>query len=353
MIAQDGSARPAPNGFEPVEVSAVESVLAKRWERPAGSATPAPSRSCAMNLVTYLEDLHDAPAISSVVAKLAATHPIRSIGIAMDFAAPEDQVLAWVLSQCSDAGEDSSVCSERIVLLAHTDQAARLASTAISLLSRDLPMVLWWNGGSPFSTRLFRLIAPLATKIVVDSKDFGDGAAALDTLRRLSEFHGGSTAVADLNWKRTTAWRETIAACCDDPVVTALIPDFDHCVIECSASADGVVPPPARALLLAGWITTCLPRLSGHGSIVGVTNHGGDLGSVTRLTFGSSKSSAALDVTWDVDAQRIEGRAFDARGAEVRRLAFAADPQEEAVLLDRCIGSLDRDARFDAVLRAE
>jgi hypothetical protein len=353
VIAKDGQARPAPNGFEPVEVSAVEAVLAKKWERPADSAVPAPSRSCAMNLITYLEDLHEAAAVSSVVARLAATHPIRSIGIAMDFAAPEDQVLAWVLSECSDAGSDASICSERIALLAHTDQAARLASTAIGLLSRDLPMVLWWHGGSPFSTRLFRLIAPLASKIVVDSKDFGDGAASLDTLRRLEEFRAGSTAVADLNWERTTAWRTTVAACSDDPIVAALIPDFDNCVIECAASADGIIPPSARALLLAGWVTTCLPRLAGHGSIVGVSGHAGDPGSVTRLKLGSSKSSAALDVMWDVEAGRIEGRAIDPRGAEVRRLSFAADPQEEAALLDRCIGSLDRDARFDAVLRAE
>jgi glucose-6-phosphate dehydrogenase assembly protein OpcA len=353
LIARDGQSVPAPNGFEPVEVSAVESVLAKRWERPADGAAPAPSRSCAMNLVTYLEDMRDASAVSAVVARLAATHPIRSIGLAMDFAVPEDHVLAWVLSQCSDAGDDSSICSERIVLLAHTDQAARLASTAIGLLSRDLPVVLWWHGGSPFSTRLFRLIAPIATKIVVDSKNFGDGAASLDTLRRLTEFRDGATAVADLNWKRTTAWRETIATCCDDPMVAELIPDFDNCVIECAAAAAGVVPPSARALLLAGWVTSCLPRLAGHGSIVGVANHAGDPGSVTRLTLGSSKSPASLDVTWDVEAGRIEGRAINARGAEVRRLSFAADSQEEAALLDRCIGSLDRDARFDAVLRAE
>ena len=349
----DGQAALAPEGFEPVDVSAVETTLAARWDRPSTSAVPKPSHSCALNLVTYLEDMHRAASMSAIVERLAATHPIRSIGLAMDPSAPQDRVLAWLASGCQGADDSLSICSERIVLLAHSDQAQRLASAAIGLLSRDLPVALWWHGGSPFATRLFRLIAPLASKIVVDSKDFGDGAASLDTLRRLTEYRGGSAPVADLNWERISAWRTTIAACCDDPVVSALLPDLDHCVIECAASVDGPIPPPARALLLAGWLVFCLPRLGGHGSIVGAKKSGADLGAVTRLALASSKTKAAIDVSWDVKSSRIIGRAIDASGAELRKLSFPADPQEEAALLERCIGSLDRNRRFEAVLRAE
>lgn len=352
-MATDGKAIAEPAGFDPVEVAAVESVLDERWQQPSGAGGPDASRSCALNLITYVDDMRAAAETSAIVDRLAATHPIRSIGLTMDASVPEDQVRAWVASGCADAGESSTVCSERVVLLANADQAERLASAAIGLLSRDLPVAIWWNGGSPFSTRLFRLIAPLASKIVVDSKDFGDGAASLDTLRRLSEYRGGSAAIADLNWERTTAWRTTIAACCDDPAVAALLPEMDHCDIECASRVEGLIPPPARALLLAGWLVNCLPRMAGRGTICGESKSGGDLGAVTRLTLASSRSKAELEVAWDVKAGRITGRARDAGGAEVRRLSFAADPQEEAALLERCIGSLDRNRRFDAVLRAE
>jgi glucose-6-phosphate dehydrogenase assembly protein OpcA len=228
-----------------------------------------------------------------------------------------------------------------------------LASAITSSLKRDVPAMLWWRGGSPFVVRLFRQVAPLASKIIVDSSRFGDGAASLDTLRRLAEYHGGRVAISDFNWERTRAWRATLAACFDDPAVLALLDDFDRCTIECTDKVDGPISGPSRALLLAGWIVNRRPQLAGRGSIVGRRGAKGADGSISRVTLSSSHSSASLSVMWDVKADRLVGCANDGSGTEIRCLRFAADPQDDASLLERCIASFDRNPIFDEVLRAE
>ena len=350
--AAASAAAPAPEGFVAVEVGDVEAMLTHQAQEIAAKSGMPASRASALNLLTYIEQLGEMAEVSAVVERLAATHPIRAIGFALDDHIPEGVVRTWVGGSCA-GGQDARVCSEGIALAAHSNAAARIASAITSLLKRDLPVIMWWRGGSPFVVRLFKMLAPLATKIVVDSVRFGDGAASLDTLRRLAEYRDGKAAIADLNWERTRAWRATLAACCDDPSVLALVDGFDRCTIECAAASDGPIAGPARALLLAGWLVNRRPQLAGRSAIVGRHTTHAAAGSIAAITLSSSTSAASLAIEWDVDADQIVGTVRDTQGAEIRRLRFAADPQDDASMLDRCIGSFDHNPRFDAVLQAE
>jgi len=353
MPPANGATATAPPGFVSLDGGDVDGALAARWQALASKGEAPVSRACTLNLLSYVENLADMAEVSAIVDRLAESHPIRAIGFSLDDSVPDGTVRTWVGDVCETHADRAHICSEDVALAAHSNGAARIASSITSSLKRDVPAMLWWRGGSPFVTRLFRQVAPLVDKIIVDSVRFGDGAASLDTLRRLAEYHGGSAAVSDLNWERTRAWRATIAACFDDPAVLALIDDFDRCTVECMSVIDGPIAGPSRALLFAGWLVNRRPALAGRGTIVGRHNAKGADGSIASVTLSSSRTRASLAVTWDVKANHLVGCAHDASGAEIRCLRFAADPQDDASLLERCIATFDRDPLFDEILRTE
>lgn len=353
MPPANGATANAPPGFVALDAGSVDDALANRWQGLALKGEAPVSRACTLNLLSYVENLADMAEVSAIVDRLAESHPIRAIGFSLDDSIPDGTVRTWIGDVCATHADRTHICSEDVALAAHSNGAARLTSSITSSLKRDVPAMLWWRGGSPFVSRLFRQVAPLIDKIIVDSVRFGDGAASLDTLRRLAEYRGGSLVVADLNWERTRAWRGTLAACFDDPAVLALLDDFDRVSIECTDEVDGPISGPSRALLLAGWIVNRRPQLGGRGSIVGRRGARGAEGSISSVTLSSSRTRAQLVVTWDVKADRLRGCANDGDGEEIRCLRFAADPQDDASLLARCIRSFDRDPLFDKVLRAE
>jgi glucose-6-phosphate dehydrogenase assembly protein OpcA len=353
MTLTNGAAVAVPAGFVAVDTGDVDAALATRWQTLALKGEAPASRACTLNLLTYVEQLSEMADASAIVDCVAVAHPIRAIAFSLDDSIPDGVVRTWIGGLCEEHEDSAHVCSEGVALAAHSNGAARMASAITSSLKRDVPAMLWWRGGSPFVVRLFKQVAPLASKIIVDSIRFGDGAASLDTLRRLAEYRGGSMAVADFNWERTRAWRATFAACFDDPAVLALLDDFDRCTIECAGKVDGPIAGPARALIFAGWIVKRRPQLAGRSSIVGRRGARGVDGAISAVTLSSSRTRSSLAVTWDVGANRLVGCATDGNGAEIRCLNFAADPQDDASLLERCIATFDRNPLFDEVLRAE
>lgn len=350
MAVTDGALSPEFDGLKPVRVADVESALAQRIEA-LSRADKSISRACSLNLIVFVEDPADMRIVSGSVDKIASAHPIRVIQMMLDPRTPESDVRAWVRVECGDDISGSALCSEEIVLVANPDGAERLVSAANALLSADLPVALWWRGGSPFLSRLFKGIVPLADKIVVDSKRFGDGPAALDTLHRLNGLRGGRVALADMNWHRIATWRSTLSACFDDPAVLGLLPEVDRSEIVYSLGPGGKsAPKSARSLLLAGWIVSRLPAIAGHGDISGKQSAWATFGSILGLTLRSSASRAGVSVIWESLDDGICATAFDPKGATLRRWRFSPDPEGEADLLQRCIDSVADDPLLDAAL---
>jgi glucose-6-phosphate dehydrogenase assembly protein OpcA len=341
------------DGFTPIAVADVETELASRQIASSDDDRPL-LRACSLNVIFYVEDGADATLASGIIDEVAGAHPIRAIGVMFDPAYGHDEVRAWIKVRCGAQVSGGRLASEEIALSAHPDGSARLASAVRGVMSPDLPVALWWRGGSPFLNRLFKAVAAVSDLIVVDSIRFGDGPPALDTLRRISELRGGAMAVADMNWKRTSTWRATLAACFDDRGVLALLPELDHCDIDYSLGSEGQPSEPsARSLLLAGWILTRLPAIGGHGDIEGRPSAWASRGAIVGLRLRSSTSKAAVTVAWE-DAERgILATAVDRSGATMRRWRMHPDSDDEAVLLGRCLDSVSHDALFDAALRAD
>ena len=347
----DGVATPVFEGLKPVAPADVEAELSKRLAASGAAAGESASRACTLNLVVYVERAAEIVRVADAIRALEGSHPMRVLLVTLDPDAPVDHVQAWVDVECSDCGQ---VCSEQIVLRGNPDASPRVVSTVLALLVADLPVALWWRSDSPYLSRLFKGLAPLADKIVVDSVRFGDGPAALDTLHRLSwsgRLRGGRAPIADMNWYRIATWRSTLSACFDDPAVLSFLPAFDKSEIEFSVGPQSrEAAPSARSLLLAGWIVSRMPAIAGHGDLSGVASDWATRGAIVALRLRSSTSRAGVSIEWKRDQGGIEATAFDAGGAPMRRWRFKPDPEDEADLLYRCIDSMSPDPALDAAL---
>jgi hypothetical protein len=354
LTGNDGATIPAHfDGFAPIRVKDVEAELLSRQSAESDEDRPL-LRACSMNVLYYVEDAADATLASTIVDAVAASHPIRAIGVMFDPTYQEGEVRAWIKVQCGEQVTGGRLASEEIALSAHPDGAARLASAVRGVMSPDLPVALFWRGGSPFLNRLFKALTSITDLIVVDSIRFGDGPPALDTLRRISELRGGAMALADMNWKRTATWRTTLAACFDDRGVLALLPELDHCDIDFSLGPeDAPSQPSARSLLFAGWILTRLPSIGGHGDIRGRPSAWASRGSILRLTLRSSTSKAAVTIVWESAEKGIAATATDRAGTAIRHWRMRPDTDDEAVLLGRCLDTVSHDRLLDAALRAD
>jgi len=349
MVSGDGAATLTLDGFKAVAVGGVEAELSA-----SVIATSSPdalaSRTCSLNLIVYCEDVDDAAAVSATVDHIARAHPIRSVILLLDPRADAASVRAWVKAGCTESVPDQTLCSEEIVLATNPDGALRLASAVQSVLSPDLPVVLWWRGGSPFLMRLFKGLTPLVDKIVVDSILFGDGPAALDTLQRLDGV-AAAISLSDMNWERTASWRTTLAACFDDAAVLELLADLNRCEITFSLGEAQSNVPSARSLLLAGWLVSRLPSIAGHGDVRGRSSWASP-GAIVELKLTSTKHRAAVVIAWASRSSGIEAAAFDRCGARIRAWRFSPDPEDEDELLHRCVDSLARDRLLHAALQA-
>jgi glucose-6-phosphate dehydrogenase assembly protein OpcA len=343
-------------GLTAVKVADVPVALSHRWKQIADQYPGTATRAASVNLITYTDDLRAGPVVSSIVGELAATHPIRAIVVVEEDEAASDAVESFIQSRAILARNGKPTCSEEVFLHANADSAERTASAVYGLLIADLPVYLWWRGPSPYGSGLFRLIAPFADKLIVDTQRFGDTSAALDTLRRMAEHRSGHVAVSDLNWKRIEPWRETIAACFDDPAVGATLAHLDRCEIDYAEadSAGAVAAPTARAALLAGWLSSRVPRLRHHTRLAGQPPPpGGNAGRIEAVVLSSAQTRASLSLRRVAHPLGIEACSNGTEGAEIRRWHFPADRMSEAQLLHMSLDDPARDPVFEAALNEE
>ena len=350
-VTSISSAAAAGNGeLQQLPVADVAIALARRWSAILKKYPDAGSRASSINLVTSVNGSDEAPAVAEIIREVAAAHPIRAITTVQDESAPEDSISAAIVKDAILGRDGRPTCSEEVALYGNPGAAERMASAIFGLIIGDLPVYLWWRGPSPYGSRLFRLVAPFADKIIVDSLRFGDTGAALDTVRRMAEHRAGHVAVADLNWKRMRPWRQTIAACFDDPQTRALLELLDRCEIDFGTSAANGTPPSARAELLAGWIGHCVARLRAKTLVAPVRLPKDGDGRIEAVCFTASDSKAGLSLRRIENPLAIDARGCDASGTEFRQWNFPAKTLDEAELLHMSLDDPARDPVFEAAL---
>lgn len=207
----------------------------------------------------------------SIADAIASRNPCRIIALCP--VAEEDAgVTAQVSAYCPVKKQSSTtlICCEYITLKGTVAALERVGGVVTNLLIGGLPKFLWWKAMPDPANDLFKRLAAVCNTVVVDSSDFSE--TEIDLLR-LQELIEAGTPVADLNWRRLSAWQELTAETFDPPERRAALKEVDRVTIDYEKGN------PAQALMFLGWLASRLQWYPSH-----IEQEGGDY-DLKRIRF--------------------------------------------------------------------
>ena len=207
----------------------------------------------------------------TVADAIASRNPCRIIAVC-PVAGEDEGVTAQVSAYCPIQKQSSTtlVCCEYITITGTVAALERVGGMLTALLIGDLPKFLWWKATPDPNYGLFKRLALVCSSVIVDSSEFTETEADLGRLQELIE---AGTPVADLNWRRLSAWQELTAEAFDPPERRAALNEVDRVTIDYEKGN------PAQALMFLGWLAS---RLQWHP--VSYESEGGDY-DIYRINF--------------------------------------------------------------------
>src|SRR5437899_1928928 len=153
--------------------------LSQLWVDEAKEGEAGVLRACSMTLVVLAEESDDASSLGETIAALMPEHPARAILIRLR-GGGERELTERVYQQCwKPFGQRRQICCEQIELTASDAALADLPSVVLPLAVPDLPVILWCRSPRLAAIPVFRDIARIATKIIVDTAAFPNPADAV------------------------------------------------------------------------------------------------------------------------------------------------------------------------------
>ena len=225
-------------------------------------------------------------------------HPSRTILLLPEPDAGESRIDAAVALETYDVpGVDRKVVTEVIELTLRGKRAKAPASIVLPLLIPDLPVFVRWRGVPPWGAPELDQLLGVVDRLIVDSTEWDDLPVAYGHLVALFE----RVAVSDIAWARTSRWRHLLAT---------LWPEI------ADVSRIRVKGTEAQALLVCGWLRSCLGRDD-------------------------------IDVE-HVQAERLEGIDLDGEPAPFP----PGDPPQPSDVLSEELDTFTRDPVYEAAVRA-
>jgi glucose-6-phosphate dehydrogenase assembly protein OpcA len=223
-------------------------------------------RACVLNLVVYAEGPEERAEVDDLLGEVVERHPCRAIVLAAERGAGEARLDAFVSTRCQLSSRGSKrICGEQITIEAAGSAVDTASSAVAPLLVPDVPVFLWWKDIPRYDIKLFKRLAEMADRVVIDSASFD--LPHEDLLRLAGLLESGRLRLSDLNWGRLTGWRSLVAGFWDVADYRDSLAQIEKIVIEYDPPdrSRGQIAP--KALLALGWLASRLGwEVSGEGA---------------------------------------------------------------------------------------
>jgi len=239
-----------------IDIGSIEKELTSLWKQ-LGDAEGGVIRSCVLNLIVFAEGTKSQPALDEALIDITEKHPSRAIVLLADRANESPSLEAWVTSRCSlSHALSKQVCCEQITVHAAGSSLKESPSAVASLILADLPIYLWIKDSLSLSDPLFKRIAELSNRVLVDSASpTGPPLAEIASYVQSSARH---TPLIDLNWSRIVTWRAVTADCWDCEDYLPHLNSIERVEIKYSGVLKDNPGVAVRILYFTGWVATRL-----------------------------------------------------------------------------------------------
>lgn len=283
----------------PASVPEIEAGLSAMWRSAAESSgsKSAVTRASALTLLIYADCQESAREVSNLIAEVTLQNPCRAVLMVVDPKGSPRGVMASVSAHCHLGPEgEKQICSEQITLNARGETGPELTSVVLPLTVSGLPIYLWWRAGDFVVPGYFDQILRVTQHLIVDSARFAATRSDLSALASWLEKHSGRIRLSDLNWARTTPWRELVAQCFDSLERRPYLERIREVRIEYEMESARLQTQRAQSLLLTAWLATVLKWQFQHAESRGEN--------VPRTLF---FQSGAGDVKVERTLKKVEG----------------------------------------------
>jgi glucose-6-phosphate dehydrogenase assembly protein OpcA len=225
----------------------------------AAGAESALMRASALTLLVYVESQEAGREVSNLIPEVTRQNPCRAIVMVMDPQGSPKELLATLSAHCDMPGDgERQICSEQITLHARGETGPELVSVVLPLTLSGLPIYLWWRAAHFTLPAYFDQILRVTQHVIVDSARFAATRADLAALAAWLARYAGRIRLSDLNWARTTPWREVMAQCFDSPDRLPYLQRIREVRIEYEMESERLATQRAQSLLLTAWLATRL-----------------------------------------------------------------------------------------------
>ncbi len=275
----------------------VETELARLWGPAAeqlgtkNQEAPNVTRIVLANLV--VECLSgNAQSLAPVLETVIARFPCRAI-LLCGSDASDRRITAEISALCHlPSPGEPQVCSERIILRAGPNAVDLLPGAVRSLLEANLPHLLWWTGDPRNQEPLFRDLAGVCSRLVLDLPESATDSGAL----RLGLDPALGMCSQDSAWFGLARWRELVAQFYDAPGEFEKLNRIESVSVEALSSEPR--RPPRVALWLIAWLAGQLRWTPKDRPVIRQAGDGGSM--LTAHFLGPSGEVAATIVTRNI-----------------------------------------------------
>jgi glucose-6-phosphate dehydrogenase assembly protein OpcA len=152
---------------------------------------------------------------------------------------------AWAAMSYDASGSDGCVMHEQVEIDLGEQHLARLETIIDPIIISELPTVMWSPHGYRDAVECMRRMIDVMLLDSDDGDDADDGFAYAAEMLKTGY-------VVDLAWLRTTPWRERLASSFDPPERRQALAEVERIEIRHRETTN------TSALLLAGWLASCL-----------------------------------------------------------------------------------------------
>jgi glucose-6-phosphate dehydrogenase assembly protein OpcA len=306
-------------------LEALSTVRANFARSEAGDNEHAHPRNCVMTIVAVSATQAEERRAQRTCRIIGAQHPAQAIVIREDAGGRRRSLDASIVTDVLRPATSGAVECEIVTLHVPGAAADHVGALVDPLLVSGVPTYLWWMGTPPFGKAELHEALRVCDAMVYDSSRFEEPYHAFRGLSKLISIAHRRLGLADLQWSRLRAWRESLAQFFTPFDRRPFLDGISEVGIDYAGEGRG---NRIAAAFITGWIASALGwklqrAVAGTGGIVVAHYLAGHR--IVEVNFRSVRKEHVAG--GELSAVRVVG----ASGGTTFRLTVQRDPERRPV----------------------